>query len=91
MKEYIEKEELLKKIKWASTPEECIMTVRKMITADVVPKRYGKWEWHEDEFEYECSSCGCRFDYTHTYELFDHGFEYANYCPNCGSQMIGDI
>ena len=56
-------------------------------TADVAPVVYGHWIWHEEEFEYECSVCHCRFDYNHTFEIFDHGFQYANYCPNCGAKM----
>ena len=58
-------------------------------TADVAPVVYGHWIWHEEEFEYECSVCHCRFDYNHTFEIFDHGFQYANYCPNCGAKMDG--
>ena len=55
--------------------------------SDVAPVVYGHWIWHEEEFEYECSACHCRFDYNHTFEIFDHGFQYANYCPNCGAKM----
>lgn len=57
--------------------------------ADVVPVVHGRWIWHEEEFEYECSACHCRFDYNHMFEIFDHGFQYANYCPNCGAKMDG--
>lgn len=55
--------------------------------ADVEPVRHGRWIWHEESFDYECSDCHCRFDYNKTYELFDHGFQFANYCPNCGAKM----
>lgn len=58
-------------------------------TADVAPVVHGKWVWHEEEFEYECSACHCRFDYNRTFELFDHGFQYADYCPHCGAEMDG--
>lgn len=58
-------------------------------SADVVPVVHGHWIWHEEEFEYECSACHCRFDYNHTFEIFDHGFQYANYCPHCGAKMDG--
>ena len=57
--------------------------------SDVAPVVHGHWIWHEEEFEYECSACHCRFDYNHTFEIFDHGFQYANYCPNCGAKMDG--
>lgn len=60
-------------------------------TADVTPVRHGRWIWHEEEFEYECSACHCRFDYNHTFEIFDHGFQYANYCSNCGAKMNGGV
>lgn len=56
-------------------------------TLDVAPVRHGMWIWHEDDFEYECSACACRFDYNHTFGMFDHGFEYAIYCSNCGAKM----
>lgn len=56
----------------------------------VPPKAHGEWIWHEDEFSYECSACHCQFDYYHTYGIFDHGYEYATYCPNCGSKMNGE-
>lgn len=58
-------------------------------TADVAPVVHGHWIWHEEEFEYECSACHCRFGYNHMFELFDHGFQYANWCPNCGAKMSG--
>lgn len=60
-------------------------------TADVVPVVHGHWIWHGEEFEYECSACHCRFDYNHTFEIFDHGFQYANWCPNCGARMDGEV
>ena len=61
--------------------------LKKIPAADVVPVVHGHWIWHEEAFEYECSACHCRFDYNHMFELFDHGFQYANYCPNCGAKM----
>lgn len=57
--------------------------------ADVVPVVHGRWIWHEEEFEYECSACHCRFDYNPTFENFEHGFHYANWCPYCGAKMDG--
>lgn len=55
--------------------------------ADVAQVVHGRWVWREDEYAYECSACKCGFDYYKTYELFDHGFQFANYCPNCGAKM----
>ena len=67
--------------------------VRKVLkdtpAADVAPVVHGHWIWHEEDFEYECSACHCRFDYNHTFEIFDHVFQYANWCPNCGARMDG--
>ena len=51
-------------------------------------ERYGMWVWHDDEFEYECTACGCRFDYYRTNGIFDRHFEYANFCPYCGAKML---
>ena len=59
-------------------------------TVDAVEVKHGWWIWHEEEFEYECSVCNCKFDYNHTFGIFDHGYEYGNYCPNCGAKMDGD-
>ena len=69
---------------WKSARE-----LKKIPAADVTPVVHGHWIWHEEEFEYECSACHCRFDYNHTFEIFDHGFQYANHCPNCGAKMDG--
>lgn len=60
-----------------------------LTAADVEPVRHGRWIWHEESFDYECPDCHCRFDYSKTHELFDHGFQFANYCPNCGAKMDG--
>lgn len=53
------------------------------------PVRHGHWIWNEDEWNHQCSVCKERFDYSKTYELFDHGFQMANYCPCCGARMDG--
>lgn len=94
MAKYVIKREIAEKMRYYGfrAPD---MTVTEFVedfltAADVKPVKHGKWEWHEDDYEYECSACGCRFDYDKTFELFDHSFEYASYCPNCGAKMIGD-
>lgn len=51
------------------------------------PIRHGHWIWNEDEWNHQCSVCKERFDYSKTYELFDHGFQMAEYCPCCGARM----
>lgn len=50
---------------------------------------HGHWIWNEDEWNYQCSVCKEKFDYSKTYELFDHGFQMADYCPCCGAKMEG--
>ena len=59
----------------------------KLRSADVRPVVRGKWEWNEENWWHRCSACGVTFDYDKTYELFDHGFQLANFCPNCGADM----
>ena len=58
-------------------------------TVDAEPVKHGRWEWSEDNWWHRCTACGVTFDYDKTYELFDHGFQLANYCPNCGARMDG--
>ena len=65
--------------------------IAEMPAADVATVVHGRWVWREDDFEFECSACKCGFDYNKTYELFDHGFQFANYCPNCGAKMDGGV
>ena len=99
MAEYIAREVLLAQLRamesYNVSPmyrrgyDDCVATVLNAPAADVAPAVHGHWIWHEEEFEYECSACHCRFDYNHTFEIFDHGFQYANYCPNCGAKMDG--
>lgn len=55
------------------------------------PVRHGGWEWDEIDFTYTCSECKCDFDYSSMYGLFDHGFAYAGYCPNCGARMDAEV
>ena len=57
---------------------------------DVVPVKHGRWEWNEENWWHRCSACGMTFDYDKTFELFDHGFQLANYCPYCGARMDGE-
>lgn len=64
-------------------------TLTKVPMVDAEPVRHGRWEWSEDNWWHRCTACGVTFDYDKTYELFDHGFQLANYCPNCGARMDG--
>lgn len=93
MAEYIEREAALHAILGEPTeshyPSWYAERIKALPAADVAPVVHGHWIWHEEEFEYECSACHCRFDYNHTFEIFDHGFQYANHCPVCGAKMDG--
>lgn len=67
--------------------DDAIKAIDSILPADVETVRRGTWEWREIEYGYECSACHCFFDYTRTFGIFDHGYEYASYCPNCGAKM----
>lgn len=67
------------------TPEQAIERIWKL-----EPMRNGWWIWDEVGYKHTCSICKCDFDYSDTYGLFDHGFAYACYCPNCGARMDGE-
>ena len=79
MAEYIEREALLRKIRWADDAEDCVISVNRMPLADVAPVRYGQWEPIINAYgELEgwiCKRCG-----TETKQK-------SNYCPNCGAKM----
>lgn len=80
MAEYIEREALLRKIRWASTPEECVMSVRKMPAADVEPVVHGLWLPTDMPFMAECEDCSvCGFRVV-------YGRDWS-YCPGCGAKM----
>lgn len=99
--EYIAREALLEQLKamesYNASPmyrhgyDDCVEAILKTPATDVVPVVHGRWIWHEEEFEYECSACHCRFDYNPTFENFEHGFHYANWCPYCGAKMDGGV
>ena len=63
--------------------------IQRVPAADVQPVRHGRWIWDEANWWHKCSACGMTFGYDDIYELFDHGFQLANYCPNCGAKMDG--
>ena len=51
-------------------------------------QKTGKWIEHEDWYDtyYECSACGEAFSLIEGTPK-DNGY---NYCPNCGSEMVGE-
>lgn len=84
MSDYIEREALLYKIRWASAVEECVMSVRRMPAADVVPVKHGMWEKTNMDGFLRCSACrDCYID-----EDWLDGKKW-NYCPECGAKMNG--
>ena len=95
MKEYIEKESL---IKWIERQKRLsklltIQTIQDEPPADVLPIRHhGKWLNCFNDFEFaECSECGEMFivdekgkSSQELFELFKNAYRF---CPNCGARM----
>lgn len=77
MAEYIDRVALLRKIRWADTPEDCIFDVRRMPLADVAPVVRGRWIPYPDCGVTKCSHCAW---------IIEECWE-SNYCPNCGAKM----
>ncbi len=81
-KKYIEHEEVLRRLIWASSEEEAIIIVRRMPAADVAPVVHGAWGEWENGAGYYCTVCGK--------DALCDGVEQevlSNYCPNCGARM----
>lgn len=60
-KEYIEREALLHKIRWASSAEEAVMSVRRIPAADVAPVvrcKDCRWRGREDCAMFYRCDCG---------------------------------
>ncbi len=81
-KKYIESEDVLRRLIWASSEEEAIIIVRRMPAADVAPVVHGAWGEWENGAGYYCTVCGK--------DALCDGVEQevlSNYCPNCGARM----
>lgn len=77
-KEYIERETLLHKIRWASSAEEAVMSVRRIPAADVVEVVHAKWDDNG-----RCTNCGGHAPYYSMASTY-----YASpYCFECGAKM----
>ena len=77
-KEYIEREALLHKIRWASSAEEAVMSVRRIPAADVVEVVHAKWDDNG-----RCTNCGGHAPYYSMASTY-----YASpYCFECGAKM----
>ena len=93
MDKYIRKEHIrnaVQKRRNDSCGAECYAYSRVLDDIEATPVEtilHGNWIWSQKDFEYRCSCCSCTFDYNSTYGIFDHNFEYANYCPHCGAIM----
>lgn len=90
-KEYIERETLLHKIRWASSAEEAVMSVRRIPAADVAPVRHGEWLKAEDDYcglnIIQCSICHEEWCFEIDDDVIDLNY---HYCPNCGAKMDGE-
>lgn len=75
-KEYIERQTLLHKIRWASSAEEAVMSVRRIPAADVVPVvrcKDCRWRGREDCAMFYRCDCGEQ----HTWETDDDFCSYG--------------
>lgn len=90
IKQLQEKYEYLPKEVFFPGMKTALEIAREIPAADVAPVRHGRWIWDEEKWWHKCSSCGMTFDYDKTYKLFDHGFQLANCCPNCGAKIEVD-
>ena len=80
VKEYIERQTLLHKIRWASSAEEAVMSVRRIPAADVVKVRHGRWEKRGSKWQ--CTGCKVLMSIDGTPQE-----NLLYYCPNCGAKM----
>ena len=81
-KEYIERQTLLQKIRWASSAEEAVMSVRRIPAADVTPVRHGRWRWITYDANPKIGNWHCTYC-----NRIPKSFQKEDYCPNCGAKM----
>ena len=96
-KEYIEREELYRRIKERTNPYgkptldyksgvKVLDMIEQAPAADVVEVRHGRWNYINGDVGYtevECSECKKR-------TVFGDEDEIYPYCPNCGAKMDGE-
>lgn len=92
MAEYIEREDALKEVDHSLSLSEAYSRIAsRIIAADVVEVRRGRWEEHpQDTFarEHHCEKLRC----TRCWHFFYHNYgDNKLYCPNCGARMDGDV
>ena len=96
-KEYIERQTLLHKIRWASSAEEAVMSVRRIPAADVAEVRHGRWEFGKDlpdsfgsisknKYHLYCSECRNQAFNKSTDNDCDFDMD-TPFCPWCGAKM----
>ena len=81
-KEYIERQTLLHKIRWASSAEEAVMSVRRIPAADVTPVRHGQWRWITYDANPKIGNWHCTYC-----NRIPKSFQKEDFCPNCGAKM----
>ena len=86
MTDYIERNELIKNLKYFA-PEHYSDLINNLImkqpAADVAPVRHGRWV--NESFYTHCSVCGNMA----IYDKYGQDVE-SDYCPNCGAKMDGE-
>ena len=81
-KEYIERQTLLHTIRWASSAEEAVMSVRRIPAADVTPVRHGRWRWITYDANPKIGNWHCTYC-----NRIPKSFQKEDFCPNCGAEM----
>ena len=100
-KEYIERQTLLHKIRWASSAEEAVMSVRRIPAADVAEVRRGRWEFGKDlpdsfgsinknKYHLYCSECRNQAFNKSTDNDCDFDMD-TPFCPWCDAQMDKEV
>ena len=92
MKEYIEREALLRlieensetKFDWSESVDIDVLrpVILDMPAADVVPVVHGEWTLYPSDAYMKCSACGMEY-------LVSKMPHVVGYCPNCGADMRG--
>ena len=87
MADYIERNELIKNLKYFA-PEHYSDLINELITkqpaADVEPVKHGHWIY--ENFYTHCSVCGKMA----IYDKYGQEVE-SDYCPRCGAKMGGEV
>lgn len=88
MADYIDRDALLKKIRWASSPEECVMSAKRMPAVDVAPVVRGQWAT-TDAYPHRLYCPVCFKTALPNVEYLEQWGLDFNYCPSCGAMLDG--